>query len=85
VFYPPGWPQSRELEYASRALRSVVYVRLHGDAELYVSGYTDAALDAWARRVRRWAHGKTPAQGSSEAASIRTLRVVQRRGFGVAS
>lgn len=31
-----------------------VYVRLHGDAELYVSGYDDAALDAWAARIRRW-------------------------------
>ncbi|MDP9443692.1 MAG: DUF72 domain-containing protein [Actinomycetota bacterium] len=31
-----------------------VYVRLHGSRELYVSGYTDAELDAWADRVRRW-------------------------------
>ena len=36
-----------------------VYVRLHGDSELYVSGYMDAALDTWARRVRRWARGET--------------------------
>jgi uncharacterized protein YecE (DUF72 family) len=32
-----------------------VYVRLHGDVELYVSGYDDEALDLWAERVRRWA------------------------------
>ena len=32
-----------------------VYVRLHGDTELYVSGYTDEALDLWASRVRAWA------------------------------
>lgn len=32
-----------------------VYVRLHGDRELYVSGYEDAALRRWARRVRGWA------------------------------
>ena len=31
-----------------------VYVRLHGDTELYVSGYSDSALDAWAERVRDW-------------------------------
>jgi len=31
-----------------------VYVRLHGDAELYTSGYTAAALDRWAERVRGW-------------------------------
>jgi uncharacterized protein YecE (DUF72 family) len=30
------------------------YVRLHGDRELYSSGYTAAALDAWAERCRRW-------------------------------
>ena len=30
------------------------YVRLHGDQELYASGYTDAALDTWAERCRRW-------------------------------
>lgn len=31
-----------------------VYVRLHGDRELYVSGYDDAALERWAARVRGW-------------------------------
>jgi uncharacterized protein YecE (DUF72 family) len=31
-----------------------VYARLHGDTELYASGYTPAALDAWAARIRRW-------------------------------
>lgn len=30
------------------------YVRLHGDAELYASGYTDEALDAWADRIHGW-------------------------------
>lgn len=38
-----------------------VYVRLHGDAELYVRGYTAPALDFWARKVRAWAAGRTPA------------------------
>jgi uncharacterized protein YecE (DUF72 family) len=38
-----------------------VYVRLHGDTELYVSGYTPAALKNWARRVRAWNRGRTPA------------------------
>ena len=32
----------------------LVYVRLHGDTELYASGYDDAALDRWADRVRAW-------------------------------
>jgi uncharacterized protein YecE (DUF72 family) len=33
----------------------LVYVRLHGDTELYASGYGDPALDAWARRCLAWA------------------------------
>lgn len=30
------------------------YARLHGDAELYASGYSPEALAAWARRIRSW-------------------------------
>ncbi|WP_153397635.1 DUF72 domain-containing protein [Ornithinicoccus halotolerans] len=33
----------------------LVYVRLHGDTELYVSGYDDEALDRWAVDVLAWA------------------------------
>ncbi|WP_250444469.1 DUF72 domain-containing protein [Actinotalea sp. C106] len=32
----------------------LVYVRLHGAEELYVSGYDDAALARWAEKVRGW-------------------------------
>ena len=31
-----------------------VYVRLHGEKKLYVSGYTEAALDRWASRIAAW-------------------------------
>ncbi|MEV0945098.1 DUF72 domain-containing protein [Rhodococcus sp. NPDC049939] len=31
-----------------------VYVRLHGDAKLYTSGYSDGALDQWADDIRAW-------------------------------
>ena len=34
-----------------------VYVRLHGDKELYASGYGDRALDGWAARIEAWRHG----------------------------
>jgi uncharacterized protein YecE (DUF72 family) len=37
-----------------------VYVRLHGAEELYVSGYTDAALDSWAAKIRCWHAGESP-------------------------
>jgi len=35
-----------------------VYMRLHGDKQLYASGYDDAALDDWARRIDTWSHGR---------------------------
>ena len=31
-----------------------VYMRLHGDKELYRSGYSSKALDRWADRLRKW-------------------------------
>jgi uncharacterized protein YecE (DUF72 family) len=31
-----------------------MYVRLHGDLELYTSGYSEPALDAWAHKVQGW-------------------------------
>ena len=34
-----------------------VYLRLHGAEQLYVSGYTDSALEAWAKKVRAWHKG----------------------------
>jgi uncharacterized protein YecE (DUF72 family) len=37
-----------------------IYARLHGDEELYVSGYTDAALDRWAAKFKRWRTGGEP-------------------------
>ena len=40
--------------YAEEVTADFVYVRLHGSTELYVSGYSDAELDAWAARVRSW-------------------------------
>jgi uncharacterized protein YecE (DUF72 family) len=40
--------------YAEEVTADFVYVRLHGSRELYASGYTDAELDDWARKVARW-------------------------------
>ena len=36
------------------------YLRLHGDQELYASGYTDEALRRWAARIYIWSQGKQP-------------------------
>jgi uncharacterized protein YecE (DUF72 family) len=38
-----------------------VYVRLHGDSKLYVSGYTPAALRLWKSRIAAWIGGRSPA------------------------
>jgi uncharacterized protein YecE (DUF72 family) len=43
------WPLLREVT------SDFVYVRLHGDTELYASGYDSDALDTWAKSVRGWA------------------------------
>jgi len=42
-----------------------LYLRLHGDKVLYASGYSEAALDRWAERIRAWRAGGEPddAQG----------------------
>ncbi len=42
------WPLIREVT------ADLVYLRLHGDVELYTSGYTEQALDDWAAAIRRW-------------------------------
>lgn len=34
-----------------------VYVRLHGSTTLYASNYSDAELDAWAKRIVAWRNG----------------------------
>ena len=56
-----------------------VYARLHGDEQLYVSGYTPAALDRWAARVKAWRKGgEVPdaAHASDERAAKRRARDV---------
>ncbi|MEJ1971155.1 MAG: DUF72 domain-containing protein [Lacunisphaera sp.] len=66
------WPVIEE------ATADFVYVRLHGDAELYVSGYTPAALQTWARKIRAWSSGKNafPAKRVAKGSPPRTPRDV---------
>jgi uncharacterized protein YecE (DUF72 family) len=49
------WPQLEELT------TDFVYLRLHGDVEIYRSGYSGPALDRWAQRITLWSRGKQPA------------------------
>ena len=46
------WPLMEDLT------ADFVYIRLHGDEELYASGYADAALDRWAHRIDVWSRGQ---------------------------
>ena len=49
------WP------YLEDVTADFMYLRLHGEKELYASGYTDEALDRWAERIRAWTTGGEPA------------------------
>ncbi len=67
------WP------YCEDMTADFMYLRLHGDKELYASGYTDKALDRWAERIRAWAGGGQPEDAhlvSSKAPPKRASREV---------
>jgi uncharacterized protein YecE (DUF72 family) len=46
---------ARKFPMAIQQTSDFMYVRLHGDKELYTSGYGPQALDQWAEKCRRWA------------------------------
>jgi uncharacterized protein YecE (DUF72 family) len=48
------WPYFEDLT------SDFVYARLHGEMELYKSGYDDASLRWWAGRIRLWQAGRQP-------------------------
>ena len=48
------WP------YMEDVTADFMYLRLHGDAALYASGYSDAALARWAEKIRAWTTGGQP-------------------------
>ena len=48
------WP------YMEDVTADFMYLRLHGDAELYASGYSDEALQGWAGKIRAWTTGGQP-------------------------
>ena len=72
------WP------FMEDATSDFVYVRLHGDEELYVSGYSEAALQGWVRKIHAWARGHTPSNARltaprpSRRESPSTLTMMQK-------
>jgi len=54
----PQWPRLFDIT------ADFVYCRLHGSEKLYVSGYDEPAIEAWARRVIAWSHGEEVTDGT---------------------
>jgi uncharacterized protein YecE (DUF72 family) len=50
-----------------------VYCRLHGSRELYRSGYSDAEIGRWAKRIRAWRDGKPMRDGTFAGAAARSV------------
>lgn len=48
------WP------YFEDVTSDFIYIRLHGESELYVSGYDDHSLDFWSARIEAWKNGRQP-------------------------
>lgn len=62
------WP------YCEDVTADFLYLRLHGDKELYASGYSETALDRWAKRIRAWREGGEPDDAQRIAASSIPLK-----------
>jgi uncharacterized protein YecE (DUF72 family) len=46
-----NWPHMEDVT------SDFVYVRLHGESQLYVSGYDEASLESWTAKIRAWSAG----------------------------
>ena len=57
------WP------YLEDVTADFMYLRLHGDKELYASGYDDPSLDRWAARIRAWSNGSQPDDAHTASAA----------------
>jgi uncharacterized protein YecE (DUF72 family) len=66
------WP------YAEDVTGDIIYIRLHGAKEIYVSGYTDEDLERWAGRIEKWQAGTEPTDAKKvvEAAPRKKKRSV---------
>jgi uncharacterized protein YecE (DUF72 family) len=59
------WPMPRDVT------ADFMYLRLHGDQEIYRSGYRAPAIARWAQRIEQWNAGGEPAR--LPAGSVRVL------------
>ncbi len=63
------WPMTNDVT------ADFIYIRLHGDKELYRSGYGSKALDKWARRIQAWQRGTEPADAARIAPRMKKSRM----------
>lgn len=63
------WPYFEDLT------SDFVYARLHGEIELYKSGYDDDSLRWWARRIRLWQSGRQ----AGDAVTVSALKPRRER------
>jgi uncharacterized protein YecE (DUF72 family) len=71
------WPMPRDVT------ADFMYLRLHGDREIYQSGYGPAALSRWAARIRAWHAGREPSTLPPGAVRIAARAPRQPRGRDV--
>ena len=88
-FYSSGLPPRREhaawlvadaagkWPFYEEVTADFVYVRLHGATERYASGYSEAELQDWARRVDAW-HGGREVSDARRCTDL-NLRTRRRR------
>ena len=62
------WPYMEDLT------SDFIYVRLHGEIELYTSGYDNEALDRWAHRLKKWRAGSAPKDAHIHASKAKLLK-----------
>lgn len=51
-----------------------IYCRLHGSQEICSSGYDNAALDVWGRRIKAWSRGEEPADAERVGGKARSRK-----------
>jgi uncharacterized protein YecE (DUF72 family) len=67
------WPMIQDIT------ADFLYMRLHGDTEIYRSAYSDKALQRWAERIAAWSRGAEP----SDARKVVPQRVPAKRNRDV--
>ena len=63
------WPHMED-----QTARDFVYLRLHGAEQLYVSGYDDASLADWAKKIRAWSTGKSAGSDKLTATPPKSMK-----------